>query len=181
MKKMSLMVVLGALAVATSAQANWYVQGDAGVSKVKFSAYSALDGTKLDPRISAGYDLGSFRLAMDYSHQGKFSGTDKNQGISTKVYGIGFSGIYDFPTVAPVKPYAGVRLAQNVFKVENRSDGYFRDHTENKFGYGVVAGVQYEFAPKWSLNGGLEYNRLGEFDDTKVNQFGAKVGVRYDF
>ncbi|MBS7023258.1 MAG: protein opa, partial [Haemophilus parainfluenzae] len=27
----------------------------------------------------------------------------------------------------------------------------------------------------------LEYNRLGSFDDTKVNNYGAKVGVGYEF
>lgn len=181
MKKTALVVALGALTLATSVQANWYVQGDLGYSKVKFSAYSVLDETKKDPRISLGYDLGTFRLAMDYTHYGKFEGVDKGDRISAKSYGLGFSGLYDFATTSTLKPYAGVRLTQNVFKVENSRSGRFVDHTENKFGYGVIAGAQYEFAPKWSLNGGVEYNRLGKFEDTRVNQYGAKVGVRFDF
>ena len=44
-------------------------------------------------------------------------------------------------------------------------------------GYGVVAGAKYKLADKVYANGGLEYNRLGSFDDTKVNNYGAKVGV----
>ncbi|MGL4051313.1 opacity family porin, partial [Pasteurella multocida] len=32
-----------------------------------------------------------------------------------------------------------------------------------------------------SLNAGIEYNRLGKIDGVKVNQYGAKVGLRYDF
>ncbi|EJS84624.1 opacity family porin, partial [Pasteurella multocida] len=28
---------------------------------------------------------------------------------------------------------------------------------------------------------GIEYNRLGKIDGVKVNQYGAKVGLRYDF
>lgn len=181
MKKTVLAVALSTLTWMTTAQANWYGQGDFGYSNVKFSAYSVLDETKKDPRISVGYDLGTFRLAMDYTHYGKFEGVDKGDKISAKAYGLGFSGLYDFPTASMVKPYAGVRLTQNVFKVENSRAGRFRDHTENKFGYGVIVGAQYEFAPKWSLNGGVEYNRLGKFEDTRVNQYGAKVGVRFDF
>ena len=37
-------------------------------------------------------------------------------------------------------------------------------------GYGVVAGAKYKLADKVYANGGLEYNRLGSFDDTKVNK-----------
>jgi protein opa len=48
-------------------------------------------------------------------------------------------------------------------------------------GYGVVAGAKYKLADKVYANGGLEYNRLGSFDDTKVNNYGAKVGVGYEF
>ena len=48
-------------------------------------------------------------------------------------------------------------------------------------GYGVVAGAKYKLAEKVYANGGLEYNRLGSFDDTKVNNYGAKVGVGYEF
>ena len=45
----------------------------------------------------------------------------------------------------------------------------------------VVAGAKYKLAEKVYANGGLEYNRLGSFDDTKVNNYGAKVGVGYEF
>ena len=45
-------------------------------------------------------------------------------------------------------------------------------------GYGVVAGAKYKLADKVYANGGLEYNRLGSFDDTKVNNYGAKSGRR---
>ena len=57
MKKTALFAALGALAVASSANAGWYAQGDLGFSKVKFSEYSALDSSKMDPRFSLGYSL----------------------------------------------------------------------------------------------------------------------------
>ncbi|TDQ57882.1 opacity protein-like surface antigen [Mesocricetibacter intestinalis] len=181
MKKTTLAVLLGTLAVATSANAFWYAQGDLGYSKTKFSAYSALDDSKFDPRISIGYDFGGWRLAADYTHQGKFEGREQREHISAKIYGIGFSGIYDFNMNSAFKPYAGIRIANNIFDIENRGRGYFNSKTENKFGYGVLAGVQYPLTQNWSLNGNVEYNRLGKFEDTKVNQYGAKVGIRYDF
>ena len=181
MKKTALFVALSALAVASSANAGWYAQGDLGFSKVKFSEYSALDSSKMDPRFSLGYSFGNYRLAADYNHHGNYSGNDKGHSISAKIYGLGFSAIYDFSVSSPLTPYAGIRLAQNVFKVSNSRPGYFSDNTENKFGYGVVGGVRYQLAPNWLLNGGLEYNRLGKFDDTKVNHFDAKVGIRFNF
>ena len=54
MKKTALFVALSALAIASSANAGWYAQGDLGFSKVKFSEYSALDSSKMDPRFSLG-------------------------------------------------------------------------------------------------------------------------------
>lgn len=182
MKKTTLAIVVGALAVATTANANWYVQGDLGYSKVKFSAdRGALDESKVDPRISVGYDFGDWRLAADYTYYGTFNGRVDDDYVSTRIYGLGFSGIYDFRVNSAFKPYAGIRLTHNIFEFENSGRGYFRDDTENKFGFGVLAGVQYQFAPNLSLNTGVEYNRLGKFDDTKANQYGLKVGVRYDF
>ena len=74
MKKTALFVALGALAVASSANAGWYAQGDLGFSKVKFSEYSALDSSKMDPRFSLGYSFGNYRLAADYNHHGNYSG-----------------------------------------------------------------------------------------------------------
>ena len=56
-----------------------------------------------------------------------------------------------------------------------------KSSSETKVGYGVVAGAKYKLADKVYANGGLEYNRLGSFDDTKVNNYGAKVGVGYEF
>ena len=46
---------------------------------------------------------------------------------------------------------------------------------------GVVAGAKYKLDGNWYANGGVEYNRLGSFDNTKVNNYGAKVGVGYGF
>ncbi|MFD1806917.1 opacity family porin [Pasteurella oralis] len=180
MKKSLLVLAMGTL-FATTASANFYVQGDIGVSKTKFSAYPVLGDTKFEPRISVGYDFGAFRLAADYTHYGKFSGKHYNESITAKVYGLGFSAFYDFNVNSTIKPYIGARLASNVFDIQNTGPSYFRDAKTSKLGYGAIVGAQYNLANNLSLNGGIEYNSLGHFPDTNINQYGAKVGLRYDF
>lgn len=178
MKKILLAVTLGALAVASSANANWYAQGDLGYSKTKFTAYSSLDKNRFEPRISVGYDFGDLRIALDYTHHGKYSG----QGLEAKIYGLGVSAFYDINTNLDFTPYVGVRLADNIFRITERHTNVFlSEKTENKFGYGVVVGASYPLNTNLFLNGNIEYNRLGSFDDTKIKNYGAKIGLRYDF
>ena len=113
------------------------------------------------------------RVAGDYTHHGKFQGT--------QVQGLGATVFYDFDTNSQIEPYVGARLAANRFKFEDRAEQRYKSSSETKVGYGVVAGAKYKLADKVYANGGLEYNRLGSFDDTKVNNYGAKVGVGYEF
>ncbi|UXN37231.1 opacity family porin [Avibacterium paragallinarum] len=180
MKKL-LAVALGALVVSATANANWYVQGDLGYSKLKFTEYSELNKTQFEPRISVGYKLNDWRFAADFTYYGKSSASHNNESISAKGYGIGLSGIYDLDFNLPVKPYVGVRLATNIFRIENSLPGAFEEKTQTKFGYGALAGVSYDLAPNLILDTGVEYNRLGSWEDTKVNQYGVKVGLRYEF
>ena len=181
MKKTALAIVLGALAFSTTASANWYAGVDLGASRIKFSEYSELNETKLTPSVSVGYDFGDWRLAADYTYYGSFDGQSAGEYTEAKIYGLGFSAFYDFNINSDIKPYVGARVSQNTFKVENRVAGFLDNDTHYKLGLGVVAGAQYQFAQNWSLNGAVEYNRLGKFEDTKINQYGAKVGIRFDF
>ncbi|OOF58749.1 opacity family porin [Rodentibacter myodis] len=195
MKKSLLALAIGALAVASTANAGWYVQGDLGYSKVKSSGGDIGDfnKSKFTPSLAVGYKYGNWRFALDYTNYGKIeeSYADQNE-VSTeklKTYGLGLSAIYDIELNSPFKPYVGVRLSQNFFDDKYDSStmengAIVREHIsekENKFGYGVLAGVSYNFSPNWAVNGGIEYNRLGKFDDVKINQYGAKVGIRYEF
>ena len=72
-------------------------------------------------------------------------------------------------------------LRQTVSNLKSVRINAIKSSSETKVGYGVVAGAKYKLAEKVYANGGLEYNRLGSFDDTKVNNYGAKVGVGYEF
>ncbi|QLB12556.1 opacity protein-like surface antigen [Bisgaardia hudsonensis] len=180
MRKSLLAVLVGAFTLST-ASANFYVQGDLGLSKIKFTSYSGMTKTKIIPSLAVGYKFADWRLAIDYSHYGRFSDKVGNESLSSKIYSLGFSALYDFNVNYDVKPYVGVRIASNSFDINNSSPGFLNDRKETKLGYGAIVGGSYNFSPNWDLNAGLEYNRLGSFADTKINQYGAKVGVRYEF
>lgn len=181
MKKSLLAVLLGAFTLASTAHAGLYAEGNVGVVKSKFSSYSSLNKTKIEPQVAVGYKLGNVRVAGDYSHHGKFDGDANGTSTSAKIQGLGASVLYDFDIDSNVAPYVGARLALNRFSVTNRGTTHFSDASETKLGYGVVAGAKYKLDQKWYANGGVEYNRLGTFDDTKVSNYGAKVGVGYEF
>ncbi|OOF81276.1 protein opa [Rodentibacter ratti] len=168
--KKSLLIVLGAFAIASTANAGVYAEGDIGVSKTKANGSSK---TKVEPRVAVGYKLGNVRVAGDYTHHGKIEGA--------KIQGLGASVLYDFDVNSNIQPYVGARVAANRFKYDDRADQNYKSSSETKFGYGVVAGAKYKLDEKWYANGGVEYNRLGSFDDTNVNNYGAKVGVGYEF
>lgn len=170
MKKSLLAIVVGAFAIASTAQAGVYAEGDIGVSKTKADGSSK---TKVEPRVAVGYKLGNVRVAGDYTHHGKVEGA--------KIQGVGASVLYDFDMNSDVQPYVGARISANRFKYDERADQSYKSSSDTKLGYGVVAGAKYKLDQNWYANGGVEYNRLGNFDDTKVNNYGAKVGVGYEF
>lgn len=170
MKKSLLAVIVGAFTFASVADANIYAEGDIGLSQTKANGSN---NTRVEPRVSVGYKVGNTRVAADYTHHGKVDGT--------KIQGLGTSVFYDFDTNSKVQPYVGARVAANQFKYTNRAEQKFKSSSDIKLGYGVVAGAKYKLDGNWYANGGIEYNRLGNFDSTKVNNYGAKVGVGYGF
>ncbi|OBX79358.1 opacity family porin [Haemophilus aegyptius] len=170
MKKSLLAVIVGAFAFASVANANIYAEGDIGLSQTKANGSN---NTRVEPRVSVGYKVGNTRVAGDYTHHGKVDGT--------KIQGLGASVLYDFDTNSKVQSYVGARVATNQFKYTNRAEQKFKSSSDIKLGYGVVAGAKYKLDGNWYANGGVEYNRLGNFDSTKVNNYGAKVGVGYGF
>ena len=89
MKKSLLAIVVGALAVASTANAGLYAEGDLGLSRTKLTNGGS-SKTKIEPRVAVGYKLGNMRVAGDYTHHGNFQGT--------KVQGLGATVFYDFDT-----------------------------------------------------------------------------------
>lgn len=202
MKKL-VITALATLAVASYAQANFYAEGNLGYSKVKSSGleYGEINKGKLSPSIAVGYKFVDWRLALDYTNYGNISYDYSNVegGVSVsgagklKPQSLGLSAIYDIQLNHAVTPYVGARVAVTNFKFDENSiskeqqNGVTTTTIENtsekstKVGYGIFAGATYTFAPNWALNGALEYNYLGKIEDVKFKQYGAKVGVRYEF
>lgn len=208
MKKLLLAALLtstSTLAMAQISTDGLYVQGNVGVSKLE----AKVDGKKLKDNgtgytVAVGKDMGAVRYQADYTNFGKIkeNGSDGERGTASyeewkgtmKAQSLGLSAIYDFNTTTGLTPYAGVRVGVNQLKADYHdvstaisATGQLTDITDNssvkktKVGAGVLAGVQYAFNPQMALDVGVEYNHLGKVYDTKMNQYGAKVGLRYNF
>ncbi|MEH8131193.1 opacity family porin [Gallibacterium anatis] len=202
MKKL-LVVALGALALASTAQAEWYVQGNLGYSKIKTSGLEdgELNKSKVTPSVAVGYKLGDIRLAVDYTYYGNVDDhrrlydedgyTESKDEL--KIRGVGVSALYDIDLQSNIKPYVGVRVASN--KVKSSSSSVYKQNngrtynqvekdaseSSTKFGYGALVGASYDLMPNLALDVAAEYNILGKFDDVKVKQYGVKAGLRYTF
>lgn len=111
-----------------------------------------------------------------------------------KAHSVGLTAVRDFKIgTSPVTPYAGVRVGVNRLEgkvsanasVTYEGDDYGISESHGakttKMGAGVLAGIQYNITPAVVVDVGAEYNYLGKFHDVKVDQYGAKVGLRYNF
>lgn len=205
MKKLLLATLLAGTSTLAMANDGLYVQANVGASKLEAKE----DGDKFKDNntgytIAVGKDTGAVRYQADYTNFGKIkengsegeSGTaDYSEWTATlKAQSLGVSAIYDFQTVSGFTPYAGVRVGINQlnFKAHDvstavASNGALENISSSesvkktKVGAGVLAGVQYAVSPQFAVDAGVEYNYLGKFEDTKVSQYGAKVGLRYNF
>ncbi|OOR89415.1 hypothetical protein B0181_06970 [Moraxella caviae] len=175
MKKFALAAALAGVSTLAMANSGYYVQGNVGYSKLEAKELGKkLKDSGASYSVAVGKDTGAVRYQLDYTDFGKFS--DKAEVVwETTMRSVGLSAIYDFAPVSGVTPYAGARLGVN--QAEN-------DHAKDTVvAAGVLAGVQYAINPNLALDAGVEYNHLGEFfsTDAKINQYGAKVGLRYNF
>ena len=170
----------------------FYVQGDLGYAH--FKAHDDEDGSLsikgFSPRLSAGYDFGSFRVAADYTHYKSRSeheddGSGGSEDWKYKSRSFGVSAIYDIDLNAPVKPYVGARIGINHVSSDynERGTGYTEHghYSKTKTGVGVMAGVGYDVTPNITLDAGYRYNYWGKFDGAKVNTHEISTGVRVKF
>ncbi|MGC6359491.1 opacity family porin [Bisgaard Taxon 45] len=204
MKKSLLVLAIGALCSLT-ASANFYVQGDLGTSKIKWSFDDGkVNKSGFSPSLAVGYKFTDFRLALDYTRYSAIKYGYDNEEEFHKVFvsangkvrtdAFGLSAIYDINLNSPLTPYVGARIAANrVSLKENGTEKHVKDDSSStiiktsedtrktKMGYGVLAGVSYKLTDSLAANVGVEYNYLGKFDETKLRQYGAKLGLRYEF
>lgn len=185
MKKLLIVTMLSTLAL--SAQAQWYVQGDLGASKIDITDLNSSDSPSFTQRISVGYAFDkNFRLAVDYTNYGKVTANYADiVDVSLKGKSLGFTGFYDFD-LADFKPYVGVRVSANEPDVTENANAnananarYYRIDfvSETSIGIGALAGVQYKLTDNVALNTNIEYNRLA----SDASDVGVKAGLRFSF
>lgn len=181
-KKFLLAVTLAVTSVASFASTGLYVQGDVLGSKVEAKDSAKLKKNKAGARIAVGKDTGDVRYQVDYSYFGKIK--SDNNIVEVSAHSLGFSAIYDFDTKTALTPYVGARAGINVINFDAKTASFSYEERKTTIGAGVLGGVQYNINNQFAVNAGVEYNYLGKFDNnpnTKVNQYGANIGVRYNF
>ncbi|HGM1696745.1 TPA: opacity family porin, partial [Neisseria gonorrhoeae] len=123
---------------------------------------------------------------------------------------LGLSTIYDFDTGSRFKPYAGMRVAyghvrhsiDSTKKITGTltsypdaagaaatvySDGhpqkntYQKSNSSRRLGFGAMAGVGIDVAPKLTLDAGYRYHNWGRLENTRFKTHEASLGMRYRF
>ena len=182
MKKLVLATLLAGLStLAVANTSSTYVQGDVMASNlsVRAGGFDKVNDTVTGVRVAVGKDAGDMRYAADYTYFGKAD--DVKDGVKTKVTSnsVGFSAIHDFDTQTNLVPYVGARIGVNYVKSEVSNAVRKVSEDEIKLAAGATVGVQYNVSPAIALDAGVEYNYLGK--GVTHDQYGAKVGVRYNF
>ncbi|WP_157694074.1 opacity family porin [Neisseria chenwenguii] len=190
MKKIVLAAVLAGLSGIAAAE-GLYVQGDVGYTKLQAKADGKISDGNVGARVALGREAGSVRYGVDYTYFGRIKDSE-NSPYGTYSYegkldahSVGLSAVYDFKNQSRLTPYVGARVGVNVLHLDfkERGDGRSDSYTfrKTKVGVGALAGVQYRINDKFAVNTGIEYNYLGKVDDVKFSQYGANVGLRYNF
>lgn len=154
---------------------NWYVQGDIGISNFEdVDSPVPIEDNVTTFKLSAGYKFDNFRTALDFTKLGKATTND----FSVSMRSIGLSAIYDFKTNSEFTPYLGIRLSSNKYKFSIPSRySYVKVENDSSSGIGALGGIQYRLNQQLSLNANIEYNRTA----LDYAEYGAKVGLRFDF
>lgn len=186
MKKLALAVLLAIPALAV-AEGGYYIQGDVGFSRPTIER----TGVYLsDNAISFGVTVGKqvrddVRFAVDYAYLGnnKIKANNGTTEVDLKLHqhSLGVLSIYDFPSDTQLRPYLGVRASSNLIHGGGSYNGQQASENQIKLGIGAVAGVQYQLSNNMALDGGIEYNHLGTFYNSKMSQYGLSVGLRHNF
>ncbi|MDO4894724.1 opacity family porin [Moraxella sp.] len=194
-----------------SSNSPYYAQADVGYSHInaKHTGETVKEGD-VAFRVALGRTYGNTRYAVDYTRFGGAekrvysaktvaagempfvpAGTYTLENSNdVEVHSVGVSAYYDFAKMNQFTPYVGARLGVNRLSHDIGEDLHIggedydiSGHSINKtqVGAGVSAGVQYEINPALTLDVGAEYNHFGKVEDIKVHQYGAKVGLRYNF
>ncbi|MDO4896119.1 MAG: opacity family porin [Moraxella sp.] len=188
-------MLVSACTLATTHANTTYIQANAGHSSFEFDYSGELTESTVSYGIAIGQAMeNGTRYAVDYSRLAdEKEQLGENSYAKAKIDSVGISGFYDFKNNTPITPYVGVRLSANRIGIDGENfilandygipiaDVQYLHYRDTQMGAGAVVGVQYQVAPNLAIDGAVEYNYLGKIGDTKVEQYGAKAGVRLDF
>ncbi|HGJ8618600.1 TPA: opacity family porin [Neisseria gonorrhoeae] len=134
----------------------------------------------------------------------------QENGTFHAVSSLGLSTVYDFDTGSRFKPYIGARVAYGHVRHQVRSvqqetvavttypkeqdakpsvttggpipqPAYHESRSISSLGFGAVAGVGIDIAPKLTLDAGYRYHNWGRLENTRFKTHEASLGVRYRF
>ncbi|QOG42771.1 outer membrane beta-barrel protein [Neisseria gonorrhoeae] len=133
----------------------------------------------------------------------------QENGTFHAVSSLGLSAVYDFKLNDKFKPYIGARVAyghvrHQVRSVQQETDivttyprnrsakpsvlsqvppqpAYHESRSISSLGFGAVAGVGIDIAPKLTLDAGYRYHNWGRLENTRFKTHEASLGVRYRF
>lgn len=189
-KLLAFALATGLSAAAVAGNPGFYVQGDVGYAGVHAKDEGGKFKAKgFSPRLSAGYDLGTARVAVDYTHYKNYEetfadneGTDR---FKLKTRSVGVSGIYDFDTGTAIKPYVGARIGINRVSLEatETAPGFYEKgtYTKTKVGLGAMVGASYDISDNIALDAGYRYNHWGKYEGVKIHSNEFHGGVRVKF
>ena len=203
-KKFFAAAVALALSTPVFADSGFYIQADAGISKIKLKEDSGLNNgmtaseSGFSPRLTVGYDFGNnWRVGVDYTrYKSSFEHTESDAALGLHNVGtltgkikknVGVSVIYDFPVSEKVQPYLGARVGTNRVSYDylelNRGNFNFEaSGKETKTSVGALAGVGVKVSDKVTVDAGYRYNHWGKFfANAKINSHEFSAGVRVKF
>ncbi|EMT8969696.1 outer membrane beta-barrel protein [Neisseria gonorrhoeae] len=145
----------------------------------------------IHPRVSVGYDFGSWRIAADYARYRKWNNSkysvsikelknnnkkkkkteNQENGSFHAVSSLGLSAVYDFRPNDKFKPYIGVRVAYGHVRHQVRSVGQETITVTPKPKNGTQGGPVISTSPVPAYHENRSSSRLG---------FGAMAGVGID-
>ncbi len=193
--------------VVTEYTSGWYLRGDIGWradTKIgsAFSDFPIPSGLSIDSIVTGGggggYKSGWFRadVTVDYSGKTRFSTTARPNGVyDAKVDTlVALANVYlDLGTWSGITPYVGAGAGVANFWVQDYSapNGPINPDKQSHadFAWAVMAGVAWNFAPRWSVDMSYRFLNLGEttfnphmvnyltLQDLTANEF--RIGLRY--
>lgn len=189
-KRWAMLAVAAALAVSAGAQAQGYIGGNVGSSRIDVDCAGLTSCDKSDTgyKLYGGYDFGGGLAAeLAYFNWGKAKGTGTLNGTAgsgtLKADGFGAGVAYFFPLGSDWVPALRAGVVRNTGKIDLTASVGGASSSE-KFntttGY-LGLGIGYKVGPDLFVTGEWDFSRVKYGDIDKADVQVVSVGLRYKF